>query len=240
MRVKLIVEYDGSAYFGWQFQNKQISVQETIEKALFIIFKKQIRITASGRTDRGVHARFQVVHMDIPDFNLCRLKRSLNGLLARDIVVKSITQCTNDFHARFDARLRTYRYTISTVPSALYRDFAWFVYYPLNIVLMQEGADIITHCHDFQSFCKTGSDVKNHLCEINNSRWLAQDQLLIYEVTANRFLHGMVRAIVGNLVDLGKGKLSLENFKKIIEARDRTLVKTSAPPQGLVLENVTY
>jgi len=240
MRVKFIVEYDGSAYFGWQFQNKQISVQEAVEKALFVIFKKQIRITASGRTDRGVHARGQTVHMDIPEIDLNRLKRSLNGLLAEDIVIKSISRCADDFHARFDAKLRTYRYTISTEPSALNRRFAWFVYYPLNIALMQKGADIIAQYDDFQSFCKTGSNVKNYICMINSSRWLMQDRLLIYEISASRFLHGMVRAITGCLVDLGRGVLSLKDLKEIIEARDRTLIKKSAPPQGLVLEEVTY
>jgi len=240
MRVKFIIEYDGSAYFGWQFQNNQISVQEAVEKALFVIFKKLIRITASGRTDRGVHARGQTVHMDIPDIDLNRLKRSLNGLLAKDIVIKSISRCCEDFHARFDAKLRTYRYTISTEPSALNRRFAWFVYCPLNIVLLQKGAEIITQYNDFQSFCKTGSNVKNYLCRIESSRWMMQDRLLIYEISANRFLHGMVRAVTGSLIDLGRGIISLKNLKEIIEARDRTLIKSSAPPQGLVLEEVKY
>lgn len=240
MRIRLIIEYDGSAYFGWQFQNGQRSVQEMIENALFVIFKKKIRVTASGRTDSGVHARNQVAHLDIPDYDLYRLKRSLNGLLDPDIAVKRIESCADNFHARFDAKKRCYSYTIALQPTALERNYTWMVFYPLNLALMQRGAAIIKEYHNFRTFCKIRSDVKNYLCDIYKSRWIARDDFLIYEISANRFLHGMVRAIVGHLIDLGKGDISLKKFREIIESGDRTQVKTSAPPQGLVLEKVTY
>lgn len=240
MRIRLIVEYDGGAYFGWQFQKGQRSVQEEMEKALQVILKKNIRLTASGRTDSGVHARNQIVHCDIPDFDLSRLKRSLNGLLDRDIAVKSIDSCREDFHARFDAKKRCYSYTIALQPTALRRKYSWLVFSPLNLTLLQKGAALIKEFHDFRTFCKVRSDVKNYLCDIFESRWQVQEGFLIYEICANRFLHGMVRAITGHLVDLGKGAVELREFIEIIESGDRRRVKTSAPPQGLVLENVFY
>jgi len=240
MRIRLIVEYDGGAYCGWQYQKERLSVQEALEKALFVLFKQIIRITASGRTDRGVHARNQVVHLDIPEFDLQKLKRALNGLLPADIVVKQIEPSNQNFHARFDAVTRRYRYTLALRPTALNRRFCWTVFYPLNLTLMQQGAERLKRVRNFQAFCKVRSEVKNYLCEIYESRWLMQDDLLIYEITANRFLHGMVRAIVGTLVELGRGVISLEQFRVIIESRDRKQVKRNAPPQGLVLEEVIY
>lgn len=239
-RVKLTVEYDGSAYFGWQFQKGQRSVQEAIEEALFVLFKKQLRITAAGRTDSGVHARNQVVHLDIPDYDPARLKRSLNGLLDADIVIKKAEICSDDFHARFSAVKRCYSYTIALQPSALMRYYAWMVFYPLNLTLMQQGAEILKSYNDFQAFCKVRSDVKNYLCTIYESEWSMRDNLLVYRICANRFLHGMVRAIVGHLLDLGKGGISLRRFKKVIESGQRSGVKTSAPAKGLVLEEVIY
>ena len=240
MRIRLTVEYDGGAYFGWQFQKGQRSVQGEMEKALQVIFKKKIGLTASGRTDSGVHARNQVVHCDIPDFDLFRLKRSLNGLLDRDIAVKSVKSCEQNFHARFDAKKRCYSYTIALRPTALRRDYSWQVFYPLNLTLMQRGAGMIREFSDFRAFCKVRSDVNNYLCTIYESRWRIKDDFLIYEICANRFLHGMVRAITGHLIGLGKGAVDLREFREAMESGDRRRVKTSAPPQGLVLENVFY
>lgn len=239
-RIKLTIEYDGTAYCGWQFQKKQVSIQEEIERALSIIFKMDIRIVGAGRTDTGVHARNQIAHLDIPEYDLGKLKQSLNGILKPDIRIKNIQKCAADFHARFDAKKRYYRYQICQMPTVINRTFAWQIYFPINITLMQEGADLIAGTKDFKSFCKTKSDVKNHLCEIFKSHWFIKDDLLVYEIAANRFLHGMVRAIVGTLVDIGRGQIDLGLLKKIIKSKDRTQVLNTAPATGLFLEKIVY
>ena len=239
-RIKLVLEYDGAGYSGWQIQNGQKSVQEELERALFVLFKQQIRVTAAGRTDAGVHARNQVVHCDIPDFDIFKLKRSLNGILNRDIAVKEITEATADFHARFDATARRYRYSITTNVTALNRLYVWTVHYPLNFTLMQAGAGIILEYEDFKAFCKVNSVVKHYRCSIVNSRWLRDGDVYIYEITANRFLHGMVRAITATLIELGRGRITLLDLRRMIEARDRRQVPGAAPAKGLVLEEVSY
>lgn len=239
-RIKLTIEYDGTEYFGWQLQKNQVSIQEEIERALSIIFKMDIHIVGAGRTDTGVHARNQIAHLDIPKFDLDKLKSSLNGILEPNIRIKEVSRCAIDFHSRFDAKIRYYRYAISLKPTAINRAFAWQIFFPIDLDLMQEGAKIIFNTKDFKTFCKTKSDVKNHLCEISESQWFYKNDLLIYEIAGNRFLHGMVRAIVGTLVDLGRGQIDLKHLKKIIEKRDRTLVLNTAPAHGLFLEKIIY
>jgi tRNA pseudouridine38-40 synthase len=239
-RVKAIVEYDGSSYCGWQYQDGVRTIQGEIEKALQIIFKEKIGIIGAGRTDTGVHARNQVFHCDIPEYDLIKLQKSLNGLLNNDIVIKKVGICTEDFHARFDAISRSYRYYISIVPTALLRNQLWYLQFPVNLTLLQEGATLIINQEDFQSFCKTGSDNKNFLCKIYKSRWFKKKELLVYEIEANRFLYGMVRALVGTMIDLGRGNLTLCDFENIFRLKDRRVVKKSAPALGLVLEKIKY
>ncbi len=239
-RIRAVVEYDGSAYNGWQYQENAKSVQAAIEQALQVVFKEKIGIVASGRTDSGVHARNQVFHADIPVIDLKRLLNSLNGLLEKDIVIKQIDYYPGDFHARFDAIRRKYRYYISEVPTALNRNYSWTIHFPVNITLMQAGASQICEYDDFKTFCKTGSEVKTYRCRIYESRWLREKDMLIYEIEANRFLYGMVRAITGMMIDIGRGKMTLQDLHDIFLARDRTLVLNTAPARGLVLENVYY
>ncbi len=239
-RIKAVIEYDGTHYFGWQLQKDQRTIQGEIEKALKVIFKERVPVTGSGRTDTGVHARNQVAHFDIPDYDLKSLKRSLNGLLNDDIVVKALEESSPDFHARFDAKKRVYRYYIATQPTALNRYYAWTFLLPLNLTLLQQGADLIKPVQDFRAFCKVKSEVKHHRCHIFTSRWFRQDDLLVYEIAADRFLHGMVRAIVGTLISLGSGKMTLEQLMEIIESGDRRQVPQTAPARGLVLEQVEY
>ena len=239
-RIRLIIEYDGTNYLGWQSQKNKQTVQDAIEHALKIVFKRPIRLTAAGRTDTGVHARNQVAHLDIPPYDLYRLKKSLNGLLNKDIVIKDIQNCAKGFHARFDASSRIYRYYICQGSVAINRNYVWPIYFPLNVSLMQTGAHLIENTEDFKTFCKPKSDVRNYLCRIYTSKWFYKDNFLVYEIAANRFLHGMVRAIVGSLVSLGQGKTDLRHFKEIIESGDRTQVPYTAPARGLILEEVTY
>ncbi len=239
-RVKALIEYDGTEYYGWQLQNGQRTIQGEIEQALKIVFKQNIRVTGSGRTDTGVHARGQVAHFDIPEFALTRLQRSLNGLLPEAIVIKKLEWCDAGFHARYDAHERRYRYYIARKPTALQRRYSWLVLFPLNLTLMQKGARFFTGVQDFRAFCKVKSEVKHHRCQVLTSRLLMENDLLIYEITANRFLHGMVRAIVGTLVALGNGKITLPELEAIAASGDRTRVPLTAPGKGLVLEEVTY
>jgi tRNA pseudouridine38-40 synthase len=239
-RIRITIEYDGTNYFGWQFQNNQITIQEEIERALFTIFNQKIRITGAGRTDSGVHALNQTAHLDIPEFDLNKLKHSMNGILKPDIRIKSVQKCTDNFHARFDAVARYYWYRISLQPTAIHRSFAWQIFFPMNITLLQEGAKIIAGTNNFKAFCKVKSEVKHYECRIFNSRWFFRDGLLVYEIAANRFLHGMVRAIVGSLIELSRGRLSLSDLKTIIEKKDRRLIPATAPAKGLFLKNVVY
>ncbi len=239
-RIKLVIEYDGRQFFGWQRQKNQVTVQEKIEQALFTIFKQRISVIGSGRTDTGVHARNQIAHADIPDFDLFRLKNALNGLLSEEIVIKHVNHCEADFHSRFDASGRLYRYYISQEPAAIFRNWVWQIYFPLNLTLMIKGAEIIEQTHDFRSFCKAKSEVNHHRCTIYHNRWFYRDALLVYEISANRFLHGMVRTIVGAMVELGRGKFSLDDFIHGVESRDRKCMPFSAPAQGLILEEVRY
>jgi len=236
----MTVEYDGANYFGWQLQKGQITVQQVIEEALKILYKTPIRIVASGRTDAGVHARNQVVHFDVPAADPFRLKRALNGLLPRDVVIKHCVRAESNFHARFSALSRSYSYTIATNPTALERHYAWSVYFALNLTLMQRAAEVIGRQTDFQAFCKVRSDVKHYECRIFESRWITRQERLVYYIRANRFLHGMVRAIVGTLIEVGRGKLTLKEMLQIIEKKDRRLLPATAPARGLVLEHVYY
>jgi tRNA pseudouridine38-40 synthase len=164
----------------------------------------------------------------------------LNGLIPNTIVIKDIRECDSDFHARYDAISRRYRYYISRVPTAINRTFMWQAFFPLNYVLMQIGAQRIKSITDFKSFCKTNSELKHYRCNITESTWFFFNDSLIFEIIANRFLHGMVRAIVGSLIELGRGQISLDEFEHMIKAKDRRTVPYSAPAHGLVLEDVIY
>ncbi len=241
LRFRLSIEYDGTDYSGWQVQNGQVTVQGEIEEALTRIFGYHVRITAAGRTDSGVHARAQVAHLDLNDEpDTGRLLRSLNGVLHRDIRVKSIDSVDQVFHARYDAVLREYIYKISAQPTALMRRFVWQLYYQLDLEKMNAAATIILGKHDFASFCRTKSDVENHICNIELASWYEQDGLLLFCIRADRFLHGMVRALVGTMVDLGRGRIDTTEFRNILAAGDRRSAGPAAPARGLTLEKIFY
>ena len=241
MRFSLLIEYDGTEYAGWQIQNGQRTIQGEIEKALKIIYKETIKITGAGRTDSGVHAKGQVAHFDIKkDVNLEKLQNSLNGLLLNDIRIKEIFESKNTFHARYEAKWREYHYYIAKKPSALNNKLVWHIPYLLDIKQMQKASRQLLGKNNFKCFCRTISDVKNYICLIKKTQWLETEELLIFKIIANRFLHGMVRAIVGTLVDIGKGKLDSSVMKEILESKDRSKASQSAPAKGLILEKVYY
>ena len=236
-----MLEYDGTRYVGWQKQKNGPSIQGEIEKVLGEILQEPIYVIGAGRTDAGVHARGQTAHfLTASQLSAVDIKRGLNGLLPDDIIALDVTDADMDFHARYSARERQYSYHISQVPTALIRNHSWFVKYPLDKNLLEQTADKIIGQHDFRSFCKTGTEVENYLCTVTESRWDCGISCLKYTISANRFLRGMVRGVVGTMMDVARGYISLDDFVKIFESKNRCEAGASAPARGLVLEKVIY
>jgi tRNA pseudouridine38-40 synthase len=241
MRFRLLIEYDGSAYNGWQIQNGQLTVQGEIEQALTQIFSDHVGVVGAGRTDTGVHARGQVAHFDLEyQLDPGKLLRSLNGILNTDIRIKDISLVDSKFHARYSAKLREYHYCITPYPSAILRNFSWHLTYHLDLSRMNKAANCIIGRNDFTSFCRTKSDVNNHFCHIKKAQWLEKNDLLMFIIQADRFLHGMVRTLVGTFVDVGRSKLDITDLQEIIKDKNRALASQSAPARGLMLEKVYY
>jgi tRNA pseudouridine38-40 synthase len=241
MRFRLQVEYDGSAYSGWQVQDGQITIQGEIERALRTIFGRAIGITGAGRTDSGVHARGQIAHFDSSDdINTEKTIRSLNGILDKDIRITRLEAVNQDFHARYDAKIRVYHYYISQKPTALYRNYCWQVFWDLDLGLMNKTCKFILGRHNFKSFCREISEVKNHFCTVNKARWSIENDIIVFSIEANRFLHGMVRTLVGTMVDIGRAHRKVDDMNQILEAKDRSSAGPSAPAKGLVLEMIHY
>jgi tRNA pseudouridine38-40 synthase len=237
----LIIEYDGTDYVGWQFQINGRSVQEEVEKAIRKILQTDIRITGAGRTDAGVHARGQVASFSVEhDIEIDLLAKSMNAVLPHSIVIRKAAEVPIDFNARYDATSRRYSYFISQDPTAIYRNYCWQVYQKLDFELMQTCAKQIIGEHGFRSFCKIETDLHQHRCTISSAEWKRQDEMLVFEITANRFLHGMVRTLVGTMVDVGRGHTNLEDFTGILDAKDRSVAGMSAPAKGLFLEEIYY
>jgi tRNA pseudouridine38-40 synthase len=240
--IKLVLEYDGTDYVGWQIQPNGPSVQAELEKALAQILQQEVTTIAAGRTDAGVHARGQVVNfMTDREMDPRAISRGLNAILPRQIVILSAEEAEASFHARYSAKKRLYRYYLSLQPAAIEREFVWYVGgYVLDANLMRTCADSIVGEHDFASFCKADSGADSFLCKVERAVWNQQGTKLVFEICADRFLHGMVRALVGTIVEVGRGYRSLEDFKAILEARDRRAAGMSAPARGLFLEQIIY
>jgi tRNA pseudouridine38-40 synthase len=239
--IKLIIEYDGTGFVGWQYQENGRSVQHEIEKALRQVLQEDIRVSGAGRTDAGVHARGQVASFRTTTAIDARsLLKSLNGVLPSDIAILSAEEVNDDFHARYSAKFRRYKYYISTRPTALMRLYSWSLVYPLSLDLMNNCARLIAGEHDFSSFCKSEAETKHHRCIVAGAQWTKRESMLEFDILSNRFLHGMVRALVGTMVDVGRGYCQLEDFKAILEAKDRRSAGMSAPPHGLFLDEVLY
>ncbi len=243
MRYRIDLGYCGTNYHGWQRQPNALTVQETLEKALKQILRTAVELVGAGRTDMGVHAKHYVAHFDAPQISLPlqEVVYMLNDILPSDIAVYALSETYSTFHARFDAQTRSYEYWIARRKDPFLLNAAYLYTAPLDLELMQRGAQVLLEYSDFASFCKTGSDVQTTYCKLSESEWIARDEhLLVYRITADRFLRNMVRAIVGTLLDLGRGKLTLEGFRAIIESRDRRRAGASAQPQGLYLVSVQY
>ncbi|MFK7900293.1 MAG: tRNA pseudouridine(38-40) synthase TruA [Cyclobacteriaceae bacterium] len=242
MRFFLHIQYKGTAYSGWQKQPNAITVQEKLDHALRTLLQEPIETIGSGRTDKGVHASTQVVHFDSkidcskdPDFI-----RRANKLLPHDISVITIQKVTEESHARFSAKSRAYRYIISPE----YDVFSHGIYYrftkTIDIDAMNLAAKELLNYTDFECFSKVHTEVSTFNCTIHDARWRYEDKQLVFYIKANRFLRGMVRAIVGTLLDVGQGKTSIDEVKKIIESKDRGKAGRAVPAEGLFLCEVNY
>lgn len=241
-RYFIYLSYDGTDYHGWQIQPNGISVQEELEHALTVLLREPVSITGAGRTDAGVHARMMVAHFDTAqDIDEVQLTYKLNKFLRQSIAVYRITPVTDDMHARFSATSRTYRYFIHTRKDPFHTRYSCLLTYPLDFPLMNEAAKILTEYTDFGAFCKSHTDVKTTLCDVTHAEWVQiDDHRWYFEITANRFLRNMVRAVVGTLIEVGRHRLTLEAFRKVIESRQRTSAGESMPGNALFLEDIQY
>ena len=242
MRYFLEISYDGTDYHGWQVQPNGISIQEVIEEKLAILFKQPIEILGAGRTDAGVHAMRQFAHFDSNDlpFPKDELVYKLNRILPIDISIREIHPVIEKAHARFDATLRSYHYHISYIKDPFRHKYRYTLWHPLDIGKMQEAAKMLFNYNDFASFCKYHHDAKTTLCKIQKAEWIESPGNINFIISSDRFLRNMVRAMVGTMIELGKGQITLNDFKNIIESKDRQAAGFSCPASGLFLAEVKY
>lgn len=242
MRYFIHLSYKGTNYCGWQRQPDVMTVQARLETALSTLLRQPIALTGCGRTDTGVHASYYVAHFDtVEKENLAKdFVYHLNCFLAQDIAIKTITEVSDNAHARFDAKRREYTYHILLNKNPFNRDLTWQYLGSLDIDSMNRAAKhLLTHS-DFETFSKIGSDNKTTICKVFKAEWTKQDDSLYFNICADRFLRNMVRSIVGTLVDVGRGKISADDFLNILESKDRSKASSSAPAQGLFLSNIEY
>jgi tRNA pseudouridine38-40 synthase len=242
MRYFIYFAYNGSAYHGWQIQPNGISVQEVFTESVRVILKEETVITAAGRTDAGVHAKRMVAHFDSErtDLDSEGFVRQLNSILPKDIAVHRVVPVKEDAHARFDALTRKYEYRIYYGKNVFKDKFAVRMYHPLDFEQMNTAAQKLLEYKDFTSFSKLHTDTKTNDCKITQAFWQSCGDEWVFTIEADRFLRNMVRAIVGTLFDVGMGKMSVDGFCSIIEAKDRCRAGVSVPPCGLYLVDVSY
>lgn len=242
MRYFIYFSFDGTNYHGWQIQPNGISVQEQLETALSTLLREKVPVVGAGRTDAGVHARKMVAHFDINQkIDGKQLVYKLNRLLPRDMAVDRIEEVESIKHARFSALSRTYRYYVTTNRDPFTRMFSWQTNYELDFALMNEAAAILLEYEDFAAFCKSHSDAKTTICNVMSAKWyMTSDTSWYFEITANRFLRNMVRAIVGTLIEVGRHRITINEFRKIIESKQRTKAGESMPGNALFLYDIGY
>ena len=241
MRYFFEIAYHGGSYNGWQSQHNAVGVQTIVENVLTRILRAPVKIVGSGRTDTGVHCEQQFFHTDIDeDFDRPRLIQKLNSFLPRDIVIRSIRPVRADSSARYDALGRTYRYQITRVKNPFLQGLSWHYFKDLKIENMNRAAALLVGEHDFECFSKVKTDVNHFICKVKKASWIQKGDSLIFTISANRFLRGMVRAIVGTLLDVGTDKVSHKEFVSILQSGDRKKAGANVPAHGLYLARVKY
>ena len=242
MRYFIELQYEGVAYCGWQRQPDQSTVQGVIEEALTKLLRCSTEIVGAGRTDTGVNASFYVAHFDTAEEIDCdHIAYKLNAMLPHDIAIMRVYPVAEDLHARFDAVEREYTYFLSQKKSPFRRHSAWICYFALDVAKMNEAAKYLLEVEDFTTFAKLNSNNKTNICNVSHAEWVVEDDgTLRFTIRADRFLRNMVRAIVGTLVDVGRGRYSVEEFREIVDSRDLSRASSGAQPQGLFLSNVKY
>jgi tRNA pseudouridine38-40 synthase len=242
--IKIVVEYDGRCYHGWQWQANGITIQQVLEEKIGIITREKIKVTGSGRTDAGVHAINHVANFKIKSqIGISNLLRGINSVLPKDIVIKKLSDVDEGFHARYDAKSKVYLYRIynNRIRPVLGRNYSWNVYEPLDVSAMRQAIPLLKGTHDFSSFCGANDDAFNHIRTVIKAEIdVENNHMIIITIEANGFLRHMVRNITGTLVDVGKGKLTPKGFSEIMKCKDRTKAGITAPPQGLFLKEVKY
>ena len=255
MRFFITLSYDGTRYHGWQIQPNGDSVQQELQEALSTLLRKPVEVVGAGRTDTGVHARMMVAHFDLDPTQpplegamvngqcsmVNNLAYKLNKLLPQDIAVQDVRQVAEDMHARFSAISRTYHYYINIKKDPFLQAYSWQIPFALDFDKMNEAAKVLLEYKDFTSFSKVNTDTKTNLCDLKEAYWqeVAPGQWR-FTITANRFLRNMVRAIVGTLVEVGRGRISIEEMRQIIEAKDRCQAGESVPGKALFLVDIKY
>ena len=236
------LSYDGTDYHGWQLQQNAHSVQAELNEKLSTLLGQQINVVGCGRTDAGVHAREFYAHFDVKkiQFTETDLVYKLNRFLPGDVAINHIFAVGDEMHARFSALSRTYKYFITRKKSPFQRQFSYLLNVPLDMDAMEQAVKILTAYEDFTSFSKLHTQTATNICKITEAHWELVDNNLVFTITADRFLRNMVRAIVGTLLEIGKGKMKAQEMQKIIEAKDRSRAGFSVPAQGLFLERVVY
>jgi len=240
-RYFLKIAYRGTKYHGWQIQEGQHTVQAAVENAISLLLQKKIEVVGCGRTDTGVHASEYFLHFDSEtELDALRFVYKLNGILDFDVAVHQLIPVLNNAHARFDAVSRTYRYFIHQQKNPFLNDTSKFVAGDIDFEQMNLAAELLPGFTDFESFAKTSTDVSSFKCTVFSAQWTQLDQQWMFEISANRFLRNMVRAIVGTLLEVGTGKLSIDQFVKVIEGKDRSAAGKSVDARGLFLSSVKY
>lgn len=241
MRYFFEISYNGTHYNGWQSQLNAIGVQAVVEETMTKLFREPIEITGSGRTDTGVHCEQQFFHCDIQKpFDETQFIQKLNSFLPKDIAIHSIRKVKENASARYDAIERSYRYEITQSKNPFLEGLAWHYFKDVNLQTMNDVAALLVGEHDFECFSKVKTDVNHFRCDVKRAEWKQVDDRLYFHITANRFLRGMVRAVVGTLLDVGTNKISIKEFQNIIKSRDRKKAGANVPPYGLYLTKVKY
>lgn len=241
-RYFIYLSYDGTAYHGWQIQPNGNSIQAELQRALSTLLRREVEVVGAGRTDAGVHALEAVAHFDNPQpLDTARMADKLNRLLPPDIAIARLTPVAPEAHARFSATSRSYNYYLVTAKDPFRRRSACRIHHKLDFDAMNKAADLLREYTDFTSFSKLHTDVKTNNCKVAHARWTQLEPgLWMFNIQADRFLRNMVRAIVGTLIEVGRGKIDIPRFRQIIESKDRCAAGTSAPAEGLFLAQVKY